>query len=368
MAKFFTFILLLFFNLHCFANQNRFNVTLNWSKETVDLKIYVNNGIESKTILPNINSFQITISDAFVSKYAIVSISMSSKDQLLPEYFQFYISKKNATINLNVNNKIKIINAIDVTHKVKEYNAIFQPLEVDQDKYAQNNQLDSIYFYNFRKIIIKKLDYIKNNKNSYFAFRKFETEIAPLQFAEKDSLVDSLLNFYKKTFSVTLQKSFEGKKVEKILKDKMIQQATLIKAPKIETVDYLGNKINSDYLKDNYILINFWATWCGPCMAELPAISAIHQKYLDKNLKVISVSFDKNYDVFLSAIKKNKMDWSNVHFDEKFASDFGGYKALPALFLINDKGIIVYNKQSSKEVDHVKLTTLNEILEKELEK
>jgi thiol-disulfide isomerase/thioredoxin len=376
MSRYLIIILLFFYFSKNYANQNHFNVTLKWSRELLDLKIYINNGIESKTITPKINDYQITISDIFIGKYAVISVSNSSKNKLFPEYCQFYISRKPATIIFNANEKlsrnsnkkIKLINALDVTQKIKEYNEIFQTQEVEKENYLQKNGLDSIYYSIFRKIIIKKLDYIKKNKNTYFAFKKFESELVPLNFPFQDSLIDSFLSFYSDTFSIELQKSLEGRKVKKKLDDKWIITHDGIKAPEFETIDYLGNKINSKDLKGKYVLINFWATWCGPCMAELPAIKKINEKYTNKNITIISISFDKDFNLFLESIKKNNLDWINVHYDEEFALKFGGRNSLPQLFLIDAKGTIIYNRISSNETDYVNLATLNKILESELDK
>lgn len=376
MSRYLIIILLFFYFSKNYANQNHFNVTLKWSRELLDLKIYINNGIESKTITPKINDYQITISDIFIGKYAVISVSNSSKNKLFPEYCQFYISRKPATIIFNANEKlsrnsnkkIKLINALNVTQKIKEYNEIFQTQEVEKENYLQKNGLDSIYYSIFRKIIIKKLDYIKKNKNTYFAFKKFESELVPLNFPFQDSLIDSFLSFYSDTFSIELQKSLEGKKVKKKLDDKWIITHDGIKAPEFETIDYLGNKINSKDLKGKYVLINFWATWCGPCMAELPAIKKINEKYTNKNITIISISFDKDFNLFLESIKKNNLDWINVHYDEEFAFKFGGRNSLPQLFLIDEKGTIIYNRISSNETDYVNLATLNKILESELDK
>ena len=103
-------------------------------------------------------------------------------------------------------------------------------------------------------------------------------------------------------------------------------------------------------------------------MAELPAIEKINKKYSSKNLTIISISFDKDFNLFLESLKKNNLDWINVHYDEVFALKFGGRNSLPQLFLIDEKGTIIYNRISSNETDYVNLATLNKILERELDK
>ena len=374
----FVFIGLLFFNANFAQPKKKFTATIKWPKEMVAEKfeIFVENGLETKTIVPKSTEHQIIISDNYVSQYVTISIVINSKNKLLPAYSQFYISRKPATIILNSKLNLpkdqglsfKTTNAIDVNQNIKEYNAAMKPLKDEYEEYVVKNGVDSTYYSIYNKFILKQLDFVKDNIKSYFAFKIFQYHIAPVQFPFQDSLLDSFLNFYTVNFPLEIQKSHEGKSVKKLLESKWISRHDGIKAPEFTITDILGNKTSLQDLKNKYILINFWATWCGPCMAEIPAIKKIKDEYSKNDLIVISVSFDKNYKLFLEAIEKNNMDWINVYQDEKIASSFGGRNMLPQLFLIDNTGNIIYNRSSGKEVDYVNLKTLNEMLEKKLGK
>jgi cytochrome c biogenesis protein CcmG, thiol:disulfide interchange protein DsbE len=60
--------------------------------------------------------------------------------------------------------------------------------------------------------------------------------------------------------------------------------------PDIKLQDFDGKKVASDALKGNILLLDFWATWCGPCIAEVPMLNKLQEKYADKGLKVIGVT------------------------------------------------------------------------------
>lgn len=361
-----------------FAQQKKFKAIIKWPAglETAKMQVFVNNGLKTKTIDPVLNKNELIVSDYFVSKYVTISITINQNNYNLPTYSQFYISEKPATIIFNseldslkpCNAIYKTINAYDVGEITKKYNSFIEPLELERETHLQSGGMDSIYFSIFRKLIIKKLEFIKQNSDSYYAFKLFQSEIVPLQFPNQDSIVDTFLDFYTTNFSQDMQDSLEGMEVMKILKSKWIAFHDNIKAPPFTTTDILGNKISLESLKGQYIIINFWATWCAPCMAELPAIRKIREKYGKDRLSIISVSFDKNFELFSDAIKKNEMDWINIYNDEEFASKYGGKAALPKIFLIDKTGTIIYNRSAGKEIDFINLQVLNDILENELGK
>ncbi len=93
-----------------------------------------------------------------------------------------------------------------------------------------------------------------------------------------------------------------------------------------------------------YTLVDFWASWCGPCMGEVPHLKKTYEAFHDKGFEIYGISFDKDRDNWLAAIEKNGMDWIHVselnRFDNQAAKDYA-VQGIPSNFLIDAQGTIV---------------------------
>ena len=110
-------------------------------------------------------------------------------------------------------------------------------------------------------------------------------------------------------------------------------------------VDESGNKVSfADFAKDNVVLINFWATWCGPCRRELPDLIALNNEYRAKNIKVIGISVDEDGDVLKLVhdfAAQSDLTYPIVVDNGDLQKVFGGIDGIPTSFFINKKGEIV---------------------------
>ena len=103
-------------------------------------------------------------------------------------------------------------------------------------------------------------------------------------------------------------------------------------------------KLSDTYKKNKYTLIDFWASWCGPCMGEVPYLVDAYAEYHSKGFEIYGVSLDREKDPWVNAISKNKMDWKHVS-DLKFwdcvAARAYNVNSIPANYLVDSKGNIV---------------------------
>ena len=372
---------LTFFNIVCFA-QNKFSVTVEFPDMLYSKNISVsyNNGkIIKKIDLPMEN--KITISDTLYSKYAIIKVTIDSNNFCKRSTTNtFYITKKPASVTFT-SLKCPDENTSQIRYKLTNvYNAdtianqfyLYTAVERNKlnDFAISIEKKDSINARDFamnkllvKNLISKEMRFIKKNKTNYFSFQVFKNEIAPNIFANPDST----LHFYKTNLPANLRNTPEGKEIMKILTGRKIASSEGIQAPDFKLTDINGKRIELKDYKGKYVLINFWASWCVPCIAELPSIKKISDQYFPEKLIIITNTIDKDTLAFLAAIKKYGMsDWVNIFNSTDLEKKFGGVTAIPQLFLIDPKGKIVYNRNFNP-IDNNTLTRLNQILKKDLQ-
>ena len=107
-----------------------------------------------------------------------------------------------------------------------------------------------------------------------------------------------------------------------------------------------GKKISlSDFIsKNKYTLIDFWASWCGPCRKEMPNVVAVYNEFKDKGFGIVGVSLDENLNDWKSAITDLGMTWpqmSDLKGWESEGAKLYGINSIPATLLVNQDGIIV---------------------------
>lgn len=115
-------------------------------------------------------------------------------------------------------------------------------------------------------------------------------------------------------------------------------------APEITMPDTEGKMFSLSSLRGKYVLVDFWASWCGPCRAENPNVVEAYEKYNNKNFTILGVSLDKSKDAWLEAIKKDGLAWKHISDLKQWDSEaqrLYQFQGIPYNVLIDPQGKII---------------------------
>ncbi len=131
-----------------------------------------------------------------------------------------------------------------------------------------------------------------------------------------------------------------------------LAQSSLIgqAAPALAFKDLAGKEVSLAELKGKVVVVDFWATWCGPCKVEIPGYIEMQKKYGKDGFVIVGVSLDqkgpKHVQKFVEA---NGMNYTVVMGDNNAVEAFGGFNSIPTTFLIGRDGRIVHQKSGAME-------------------
>ena len=135
--------------------------------------------------------------------------------------------------------------------------------------------------------------------------------------------------------------------------DKAEKAEKRIASPALKAVDTKGKKVDLAKLKGKVVLIDFWATWCPPCLKEIPNLEKIHQALHEKGFVIIGVA-NNDKETLQDHFKKQPMPWSTIADDENVVSESFEVDSWPTTLLINAKGEhIASNLHAGKLLDKV---------------
>lgn len=291
-----------------------------------------------------------------------------------PNYYVIRFGKKHVPIILRKDSDIKMYGDgrnvdqyLNVVNSQESHDLIeYIRMETDwQRKSAQAGQFmnqnptlaDSIsqsMSAEFNRYKSQKQNFIARHGNSAALYPAFR-EINPQQdFATYKSLASQLIKAFPES-PVIQQVSIE---LDQQIK---AQETNNVLGVGKEAPDFEEKKIDGETtmklsdLRGNVVLLDFWASWCGPCRRENPAVVKLYEKYKDDGFTIMSVSLDKNKDSWIAAIKKDNLSWPNHVSDLGFWSSkvpkMYGVRGIPFTVLIDKDGNIIKTKLRAHQLE-----------------
>lgn len=176
---------------------------------------------------------------------------------------------------------------------------------------------------------------------AYVLYRNWSYRLTPEQITQNIALLD---------------KSQQNSTYVKELKELAIVLDGLAigkKAPDFTANNQDGKAIRLSDNLNGYTLVDFWASWCGPCRRENPNIVAAYKEFHDKGFNIIGISLDKKKENWIKGIQDDHLDWTHVSdllFWNSAVAKLYGVRAIPANYLVDSKGIIVAKNLHGEEL------------------
>lgn len=178
-------------------------------------------------------------------------------------------------------------------------------------------------------LLMKGMLYVQvldNPQKGIESFQQLKTDFPDTQSGKNaDEMIDNV------------KKQEEGKKIQRAL-------VKGSKFPDFDEKDVAGKHVSVGDYKGKVVLVDFWATWCGPCVGELPNVVKTYEKHHEKGFDIIGISLDQNEEKLKNFTKEHKVSWQQF-FDgkgwgNKLAVKYG-VQSIPATFLLDREGKII---------------------------
>lgn len=224
---------------------------------------------------------------------------------------------------------------MDEMIKTSKNETTMQSRYVEAQATGNQEEMENIKF-EYETLIDNALLYSKNfiqeyNESPVAAYVYIMNFIEDADVQELDSILEVFAPIASSDFVVAIKQRADVVRVS----------GKGAEAPEIKLLNPAGEEVLLSSLRGKYVLIDFWASWCQPCMVEMPNVIAQYNEYKEKGFEIFGVSLDRQRDDWTTTIEKNQMNW--VHgwdMDGAIANTYG-VTGIPHTVLLDREGRII---------------------------